>query len=479
MNNKYKRLMKEPRIIIALIVILVSIIAMKPTLSMSEDGTYSIKTSIKTGLDLSGGVRVLLSLENSSPEMADEVIKILSSRISSYGLKEMVLRKVNVGDKVYVQLELAGSNETELKNLIEKQGVFKAYVDINVSLKNGSGVLRLNGKEYELNVKNGSVIFNGSVVDDRFSVEDVEFKIVNITDDKLMLYALALTGKDILHIDESAQGSTVSGRGNEWKFEFRVTISKEASDRFTRIIKDIPLDPNSGGRYIVSNINMYLDDKLIDSLRIGSGLKAGATNIVISGPGNSEEDALRSMNTLKSILTSGSLPTKIKVEQISEVSPTLSQSFVRVAVVSIIMAILVVAVVLWIRYRQTKLVLPMVLTSISEVLIIFGFAALVKWTIDLPSIAGIVAAIGSGVDDQIVILDESTQKKTINLKQRLKRAFFIIFASAATTGGAMLPLLSVGAGNVKGFAFTTIVGVLIGVLITRPTFSKIVEYIND
>ena len=51
------------------------------------------------------------------------------------------------------------------------------------------------------------------------------------------------------------------------------------------------------------------------------------------------------------------------------------------------------------------------------------------------------------------------------------RAFFIIFASAATLIAAMLPLAYVGfsrgatgIGLLAGFAFTTVVGVLIGIL---------------
>ena len=48
-------------------------------------------------------------------------------------------------------------------------------------------------------------------------------------------------------------------------------------------------------------------------------------------------------------------------------------------------------------------------------------------------------------------------------------------AAYFTTVVAMLPLLKAGAGMVKGFAWITIVGVTIGVLITRPTFASIVK----
>ena len=62
-----------------------------------------------------------------------------------------------------------------------------------------------------------------------------------------------------------------------------------------------------------------------------------------------------------------------------------------------------------------------------------------------------------------------------NWKDSVKNAFFIIMASYFTMVMAMLPLLSAGAGLLKGFAITTILGVSIGVFITRPAFAVIAE----
>ena len=41
----------------------------------------------------------------------------------------------------------------------------------------------------------------------------------------------------------------------------------------------------------------------------------------------------------------------------------------------------------------------------------------------------------------------------------------------------MIPLFNAGAGLVRGFAITTIIGVSIGVFITRPAFSSLMEKI--
>jgi len=79
-----------------------------------------------------------------------------------------------------------------------------------------------------------------------------------------------------------------------------------------------------------------------------------------------------------------------------------------------------------------------------------------------------------------VILDEAIRgrKEDVDTKERLKRAFFIIFAAAATTIAAMIPLWNAGAGLLRGFALTTIAGVLIGIFLTRPAFASFVEHLE-
>ena len=143
---------------------------------------------------------------------------------------------------------------------------------------------------------------------------------------------------------------------------------------------------------------------------------------------------------------------------------------------------------MFIRYRNPVLVIPIIFTSIAELILILGVASIIKWNIDLAAIAGILAAIGTGVDDQIIITDEvlkkgeSTKRTRTALKFKINNAFFIIFASTATLIAAMLPLAYVGfsrgatgIGLLSGFAFTTILGVLIGIFITRPVYAKFIE----
>jgi len=86
--------------------------------------------------------------------------------------------------------------------------------------------------------------------------------------------------------------------------------------------------------------------------------------------------------------------------------------------------------------------------------------------------------LGTGIDQLVVITDEVLHEGRVpsqNLYlKRLSRALGIIMVAACTTFIAMLPLVLMGLSTLKGFAIITILGVLIGVLITRPAYGKII-----
>ena len=193
------------------------------------------------------------------------------------------------------------------------------------------------------------------------------------------------------------------------------------------------------------------------------------------------------MKKLQAILSTGSIPYELEIKKIDRVSPTLGQSFVKQILLAGLFAIVAVSLIIFVRYRKLKISIILILVSLSEVLIILGVAGLIKWNLNLPSIAGIIAAIGTGIDSQIVILDESRIKGE-SIREQIKKALFIIGTAFTTTFVALIPLTGIlgfmgitaaGAGLLKGFAVTTIIGLSVGVLITRPAFAEIVKKIGD
>ena len=178
-------------------------------------------------------------------------------------------------------------------------------------------------------------------------------------------------------------------------------------------------------------------------------------------------------------LRAGALPVEVDVIGSWQVPAALGDQFRKQTILAGILALLMVAFVIFRRYRQKNILLPMVATSVSEVFMILGFASLIGWQLDLPAIAGIIAVIGTGIDHLVIITDEVLYEGRMPSRKvylsRIARAFAIIFAAAATTIIAMSPLLFMGFGALKGFAITTIVGVLIGVLIARPVYGRVIR----
>ena len=258
-------------------------------------------------------------------------------------------------------------------------------------------------------------------------------------------------------------------QGQDYVYGVSFKLNLDAAKKFAKIAE--------GKAY--HRVELYMDGELISapvlSPELASGNPAPEQYISVGSYSPTEEEKDEAL-AIYTALNSGALPVKLNIEYVSSVSPTLGKEFVKGALIAGLLAFIAVGLVVGVRYKQPKIVLPILFTCASEILLILGFASLIDWKIDLASIAGIIAAVGTGVDHQIVITDE-VLKGTKKLTKSIKRAFFIIFAAAGTTIAAMIPLFVMGVGMLKGFAITTIAGVLIGIFITRPAFARIIKYI--
>lgn len=370
---------------------------------------------IQQGLDLRGGSIIQIHLDQPvDGDTMNKVTSVLDKRLNAFGVKDV---KVRASGNQDVIVEIAGVKPDEVAQIVGTPGKFEA-------------------------------------------------KINNKT---------ALTGSDIVTV------SPYQVTGTQWTVPFKVSI--EGANRFAQVAKGQAGAP----------VDMYLDDKLVSSPQLSEGLANGvpSTDVEVSGGEATKQEAEIQAKSIQTILQSGALPVKVQIVGISSVSAELGAQFLNGALIAGLLALIVVAVIIFIRYRNPLLAIPIIFTSLAELVLILGAAAVIHWNIDLPAIAGILAAIGTGVDDQIIITDEvlkgdNKQKKSrrrrTGIQVKIKGAFFIIFASAATLIAAMLPLLyyglargATGIGILSGFAFTTILGVLIGIFITRPVYAKFVE----
>ncbi|MBI2176339.1 hypothetical protein HYU40_03240 [Candidatus Woesearchaeota archaeon] len=400
------------------------------------------KTNLRLGLDLQGGTRVMLKpelkLANADLEL---LIANMNKRLNLFGLSDIVVRDASdLSGNQFIMVEVAGANENEVKDLIAKQGKFEAKI------------------------ANQSVFTGDQVVD--------------------VCRSAQCSGIDL----QSGGCSQASSTETVCRFFFTMTLSQEAASSQAAATAKLAVI----GDYLSEPLQLYLDDELVDTLQIGKELKGSAvTSISISGSGSGSDrksatgDAITKMKRLQTILITGSLPVKLEVVRTDNISPILGEQFLRNALKTGLIAILFVVAVLALAYRKLQIALPMMFTGLCEIFMILGFASLLpflSWTIDLAAIAGIIATVGTGVNDQIIITDEALkgrQGRIFSWKEKFKSAFSVIFGAYLTVLVAMLPLFAVGAGLLKGFALTTIIGMSVGVFITRPAYAKIIEILME
>ena len=159
------------------------------------------------------------------------------------------------------------------------------------------------------------------------------------------------------------------------------------------------------------------------------------------------DEGQRKANELQIHLRAGALPSvKVDVIGAGQVSAELGSRFKSQVLIAGLIALILVAIVVSLRYKQPNIVIPMLSTSFSEVIIILGFTVLVGFQLDLPTIAGIIRIIGTGIDHLIIITDEVLAGGAMPpdkvYRSRLTKAFAIIFSAAATVVVAMSPLPS-------------------------------------
>jgi len=394
-------------------------------------------SNIRKGLDLEGGTRVLLKPASKiSDDDMEIIISNLKERLNVYGLGDVVVRTAtDLAGEDFILIEMAGVTEEEVKDLLAKQGKFEAKI--------GNETVFLGGKK------------------------DITY----------VCRSADCSGIDPQRGCSKSEGGWVCG------FFFGITLSPGAAERQAELTDELDVAVEEGESYLSEDLILFLDDKEVDTLRIGAELKGRATtNIQISGNGVGKTQgearmvALQNMKRLQTIIITGSLPVKLNIVKMDTISPVLGKEFLDNAVLVGFLAMLAVVGVVLIRYRKGKIVLPMVLTLVSEVVLVLGFASLVGWNLDLASIAGIVIMVGTGVDHLIIITDETLKGKFVyDWKEKIKKAMFIVMAAYFTTCAGMIPLWFAGAGLLKGFAFTTIVGISFGVLIARPAYAAVVE----
>ncbi len=418
-----------------------------PELAYTGLNVMSTKaTNLEMGLDLQGGARVVLRpvpSESTTPvtdELIDTTTSVLMARMNAYGLKNVVIRKItDVNGLTFIEVEMAGEGSEQVVDIVKSVGLFELKV-LNQTLITGEYIVPPIGEPQR---------------DSRSGLWQVAFAINNEGARLLREGYVDLTPSvpDSCSTDEECEPAYACSRG-------------------------------LATGQCLPRIEMFLDDALQYSAPPAQALfqtwqyGEDSKNLLVQSA--KSEDAQK----VKIVLEAGRLPKDVKelhVYSQDYVDAKLGKGFVRGAIYAGLAAILAVFLVVLIRYKKMKVVLPIIFVDVAELVIIIGFAAMIKWSLDLPAIAGLIAVLGTAVDQQIVITDQilsGDSGQSYNLKKSVKTAFKIVVIAASTTIAAMLPLAYPGFTGLyalRGFAIVTILGVLVGLLITRPAFARMAE----
>lgn len=350
---------------------------------------------------------------------ADEVKRILNEKVNALGMQDArinLLTPTGSGFPQYVRIELAGVDMATAQEIVGQQGLFEIRVQTT-------------GNETEH-----------------------------------VLYGDQITSVGVPQKD-------YDGR---WGVGFSLTDAGAEAFREAAIESGAVDNPNAHHLVmILDNETVYsapLDANLAGQLRSGPVSSLSAS----TGTGDAGlEDAM----TLQIHLRAGALPVKVDIVGSGSVPAALGEQFKVTVLLAGIIALLAVGVIVYYRYREPMIFLPMLATNLAEIVILLGIARFLI-QLDLATIAGLIAVVGTGIDQLIIITDEVLHEGRVpspNLYlKRYGRAFGIIAVAAATVFIAMLPLALMDLSTLRGFAIVTILGVLIGVLVTRPAYGKII-----
>ncbi|WP_136603537.1 preprotein translocase subunit SecD [Salinigranum halophilum] len=502
------------RIVLLVIVLLASTFALfSPTVGGTDDGNAATEgpTNLKYGLELSGGTRIRAPLVGVTAEGVDigdsdtrQVARDVAGEVQAASPSDVIVRRTAQSTAT---VEVTAENVTteELASTLDTLGLSYETARDGVTEPTRAEVVRvLQNKINEAGLSGGTVqqvttATGGHFIlvevpnEDRSDVVDlvesrgaVRVDIYYRQNGSYTTREGVLTGDDFQNIgtaQESERGPFVP-----------VTVRPEAATQFQQAVVETGVARPGGSTCTFEEspnttqpcLLVVVDDRVVNSFGMSPGL---AQSMQAGGwaddPGfqlttrNFSEAQRVSIN-----LRAGELPAKLDLEgedggTSSFISPSQGDNFKVNSVITGIIAVLAVAAVVFVRYGEAKVALPMIVTAFSEVLILLGFAAGIGYALNLPAIAGFIAVIGTGVDDLIIIADEVMAEGDVTSRRifqsRFRKAFWVIGAAAATTVIAMSPLAVLSLGDLQGFAIFTILGVLVGVLLTRPAYGDILR----
>src|SRR3989454_430223 len=186
----------------------------------------------------------------------------------------------------------------------------------------------------------------------------------------------------------------------------------------------------------------------------------------------------QSADDLALTLRSGALPAPIEYQEERTVGPSLGADSIRSGVRASLLGLTLVVLFMLIYYRGSGI--NAVIALLLNMILMLAGPIIFCATLTLPGIAGIILTIGMAVDSNVLIFERIREEirsgKTIPsaVEQGFGHAFVTIIDTHVTTIVSSLFLYAFGAGPIRGFAVTLVIGLLVNlfsaVYVSRTIF---------
>lgn len=376
------------------------------------------------GLDLSGGIHLVLEADMKTIAPADKekafasARDVVERRVNLYGLTEPSVQQAKVGQSYRIIVEIPGvSDTTSTVDLIGKTAQLSFFEEGTPSAKEATPS----------------------------SFADI-WKV-----------STGLTGKNL-------KRSEVVFNPNTGKPE----VSLEFDEAGAQMFSDIT------GRNVGKTVAIFLDDQLVSAPRVNEPIPSGKA--VIQGTFTAQE-----AKQLSVALNAGALPVPLKVIEQKNIGATLGAASIQKSLLAGAIGLFIVAVFMVVNYGLLGLLADTALLIYT--LVVFALFRLIPVTLTLAGIAGFILSIGMAVDANILIFERMKEEirwgrdKATAIRLGFDRAFPSIRDSNMSSLITCGILYWFGTGIVRGFAITLAIGILISlfsaITVTR-TFLRMV-----
>jgi preprotein translocase subunit SecD len=445
-------LIKYRNLILIAIIVSIAIWIVLPNNPGIHIGGYNRDIKTFLGLDLVGGVQVLLEADLPAEqavttEAMSTARQIVESRVNGLGVSEAVVQRI--GDR-RISVELPGLEDPEQAIQTLRGTGLLEFVDLSsISVAQAQSLI-------------GQVIKTDFATSTEETPAETETETTSLLD---TIWPTVLTGADL-----KTAGVTTDQVG---QYQVAIEMNPDGVDIFGDFTS----------QHVGDVLAIALDKTIISVPTIDSPIEDGQA--VITGSFTYDE-----ANQLAVQLRYGSLPIPLKVVETRTVGPTLGQDSLEKSLVAGYIGAVIVILFMVLYYRVPGLVA--VVALIIYALITFALYRTIPVTLTLPGIAGFLLSTGSALDANILIFERMKEElragRTIGQAIDLgwRRAWPSIRDSNLATILTSLVLWifggQSGATIVIGFAFTLLVGVLVSLftalVVTRSLLSLTFSFVK-